>query len=277
MDRLSIGQMAELNHISKQTLRYYDRIKLLEPYIVDEETGYRYYSIKQSARLDMIQYMKSLGMKLEDIKIQLDRNEPSLTKNILNKKITQINAQMRELKYQKRAVERTLRSYERYESSPTDGTIVLEFIEKRRIYCIDAGINFYDYEIDVYEKMLRKLKENLISDKLPQVYFCNAGTILRHNNLEQRNFYSSEVFVFVDKDYVPENLTVEIPSNTYLCIYCNKFEKEKEYINKLLDAISRNNYTIVGDYICEVLAELPLLEKNERGMFLRLQVPIKVC
>lgn len=275
MEKLSIGQMAKFNHVSKQTLRFYDKVKILEPHIVDEETGYRYYNIEQSARLDMIQYMKSIGMKLKDIKKQLERNDPSFMKTVLRQKRSQIDEQIYELEHQKRAIERMLQSYERYEASPPDGTIVLEYIEKRYMYCIDAGFNFYDNGIGAYEKMLRKLKESLIDDKLPQVYFCNAGTILRQKNLEKRHFYSSEVFVFVDKDCVPENLTVTIPANTYLCIYCNQFEKEKEYIHRLLDAVSQNNYTIIGDYICEVLVELPLLKENERGMFLRLQIPVK--
>ena len=54
MDLLSIGEMAELNNISRQALRLYDRIGLLAPYYVDENTGYRHYDIRQCARLDMI-------------------------------------------------------------------------------------------------------------------------------------------------------------------------------------------------------------------------------
>jgi len=276
MDKLSIGEMARINNISKQTLRYYDKIKLLSPYFVDEETGYRYYSIRQSARLDMIQYMKALGMKLKDIKEQLDRNDASFIKNILRQRSIQIDRQICELKYQKKAVERTLRCYERYEVSPPDGTIVLEYVKKRKMYCVDTAMNFYDYEIDVYEKMLRKLKKNMIANKIPQIYFCNAGTILRKENLKKRNFYSSEVFVFVDNDYAPSELITTIPANIYLCIYCDEFEKEKEYINRLLDVVAKNNYTIIGDYICEVIAELHLLETHERGMYLRLQIPIKI-
>lgn len=275
MEKLTIGQMAQLNSISEQTLRLYDKIGLLKPDAINNENGYRYYNIKQSARLDMIQYMKSLGMTLSDIKDQLEQKDISLIKNILAKKTAHINEQLQQLKYQKQAIERTIKSYDRYEASPSDGTILVEYIEKRHIYCIDTGINFYDFGIEAYEEMLRKLKKNLVSDNLPQIYFCNVGTILRKNNLEERRFFSSEVFVFVDKDSVKEELTIEIPANTYLCIYCNEFNKEKEYINRLLDAVKKNGYTIVGDYICEVLTELPIFEHNERGMFLRLQVPIK--
>lgn len=275
MEKLTIGQMAKLNHVSEQTLRFYDKIKLLMPDTVDDITGYRYYSIKQSAYLDMIQYMKSLGMKLTDIKKQLEYKDPSLVKSILYQKSFQIDEEIKKLQYQKRAIERTLKSYQHYETSPPDGTIVLEYIEERWIYCIDAGMNFYDYGIEVYEEMLRKLKKSLLSDKLPQIYFCNAGTILRQENLEQNRFYSSEIFVLVDKEFVSDKLTVSIPANTYLCIYCNKFEKEKEYINRLMEVIKSKDYVIIGDYICEVIAEFPLLERKERGMFLRLQIPIK--
>ena len=35
---------------------------------MDEQTHYRYYEIKQNACLDMIQYMKELGMELKEIK-----------------------------------------------------------------------------------------------------------------------------------------------------------------------------------------------------------------
>lgn len=275
MERMTIGQMAKLNHVSEQTLRFYDKIHLLEPDTVSEETGYRYYSIKQSAVLDMIQYMKSLGMKLTDIKKHLESGDPSVIKSILHQKSLQIDDEIHSLKYQKRAIERTLKSYQRYEASPPDGTIVLEYIEERRMYCIDAGMNFYDYGIEVYEEMLRKLKENLISDKLPQIYFCNAGTILRRENLQRRHFCSSEIFVFVDREYVPDKLTVSVPENTYLCIYCNEFEKEREYIGHLLCEVEEKGYRIAGDYICESITEFPLLKRAERGMFLRLQVPIQ--
>ena len=62
LQKLSIGQMAELNHVSEQTLRLYDKEGLFVPRCVDPVTGYRYYHITQSARLDLIQNMKVYGM-----------------------------------------------------------------------------------------------------------------------------------------------------------------------------------------------------------------------
>ncbi|MEH7531769.1 MerR family DNA-binding transcriptional regulator, partial [Priestia megaterium] len=39
--------MAKLRGVTTETLRHYDRIGLFKPFYVDENTGYRYYSIFQ--------------------------------------------------------------------------------------------------------------------------------------------------------------------------------------------------------------------------------------
>lgn len=64
---LSIGQMARINNISVPTLRFYDSIGILQPCYTDPQTRYRYYDVRQNARLDMIQYMKELGMEPKEI------------------------------------------------------------------------------------------------------------------------------------------------------------------------------------------------------------------
>lgn len=275
MDVLSIGQMARINNVSAQTLRLYDRIGLLSPEIINNDTGYRYYSIKQSARLDMIQYMKYLGMSLKEIKEQLDKQDIEIVKKLLQKHNENIDKQIKELKRTKSAVERCIANYNRYRLSPNDGVIVTEYISKRRIYCYDSGINFYDYGIETYEMMLRELKKHLMAYNLPMVYFCNVGTLLRYNHLKNREFVSTEVFLFVDDDFDAPDRTHIIDENIFLCIYCDSFHKEKEYASRLLDYAADNKLNITGDYICEVVAELPVFNCDERNMFIKLQVPIK--
>ena len=49
---MTVGQMSKLFNITAETLRHYDRIGLLKP-IVDEENGYRYYSIKEMEKLEI--------------------------------------------------------------------------------------------------------------------------------------------------------------------------------------------------------------------------------
>lgn len=276
MNKLTIGQMAQMNHVSEQTLRYYDKIGIFKPLEIDKENGYRLYSIKQSARLDMIQYMKSLGMSLKDISIQLDNCNIKLIKHVLEQKNLQLEKEIELLKFQKIALQRAIMNYERYESSPSDGTIVLEFIDNRWIYSYNTDTNFYDYGIEVYEEQLRKLKEDMDKKGLRNTYFCNAGSTVTYENIIKRNYVSNDLFVFVDSEHVSKDLITAIPANTYLCIYCSKFELEIPYANKLLNEAELRNYTITGDYICEVIIDLPDFIENERGMFFKLQVPVKI-
>ena len=85
-DYLSIGEMAKMNHITVTTLRLYDELDLLKPVYVNPETNYRYYDIKQNARLDLIQYMKELQMNLKEIKELLDKEDINLIEAILIKR-----------------------------------------------------------------------------------------------------------------------------------------------------------------------------------------------
>ncbi len=271
---LTVGQMAKLNHISDQTLRLYDRMGLLSP-SVRGENGYRYYELRQSAVLDIIQYMKSLGISLQEIKVQLERHDLDWIESVLREKQRQTQAEIQQLKCQRSALERTIESVARYRTAPPDGTLQMEYIGARQMYVVDTGVNVYDHDAETYEEMLRDLQDCLMRDKLPQIYFCNAGTILRKENFIAGRFYATEVFVFVDREFVPETLTCSIPAGNYACIYCNDFYKEKEYMNRMLAFIHENGCEVCGDYLCESIADVLVAEREERKLFLRLQVPVK--
>ena len=132
-----------MNGISEQTLRLYDREGLFSPAYRDQDTGYRYYDIRQNARLDTIQRLKALGMSLKDIKGQMKNFEPEQLRALLNRNLDDIARQERELMYQRRAIERTLESYEWYENAPPDGTIVLEYIPRRFMYMVVLAVLLY--------------------------------------------------------------------------------------------------------------------------------------
>ena len=105
MRHLTVGEMAKLNHISEQTLRLYDKRGLLSPSFRGQN-GYRYYDIKQSAVLDIIQYMKSLGISLKEIKHQLENRDLGRIEAALREKQRQTEEEIRLLKCQRRALER---------------------------------------------------------------------------------------------------------------------------------------------------------------------------
>ena len=116
MKHLTVGEMARLNHISEQTLRLYDKRGLLSPSFRGEN-GYRYYDIKQSAVLDIIQYMKSLGISLKEIGRQLENRDLGRIEAALREKQRQTEEEIRLLKCQRRALERTVESFARWRAA----------------------------------------------------------------------------------------------------------------------------------------------------------------
>jgi DNA-binding transcriptional MerR regulator len=66
-DLLRIGEFSKVSHVPAKTLRYYDRIGLLEPAYVDPVTNYRYYSLDQLPRINQILTLKDLGLSLDQI------------------------------------------------------------------------------------------------------------------------------------------------------------------------------------------------------------------
>lgn len=271
---LSIGQMARINHVSVQTLRLYDRLGLLRPVRVDGETGYRYYSILQCAKLDLIYSMKLCGLSLKEIKSYFESGDIERLEEELKGEEDRVEQEILALREQKEAIRRTLESFEQYRAAPPDGTITLEYIPKRRIILFDSGNNYFVDGLEVYEHSLLQLKHALADKNMEHLYYRNPGTIWRKERVKRREFVSTEVYVLADGERALPGETQTVPAGMYQCIYCNQFWKEKEYALRLLEQIEKNRYSIAGDYLCETIVETPIFDRDERGMFLRLQVPV---
>jgi len=275
MEQLSIGEMAELNQVSVQTLRYYDSIGLLEPERTDEMTGYRYYDIKQCARLDMIQYLKNMGMPLALILQQFRKEDLELCREALIRQGEELERKIAELERMRKSLGACVDNYRRYREAPKNGRIVLERLPERRLFLYDGKIDIYQNNIATWEYILRQLKRHILLKRLPMSYFCNVGTVMRKAVMDAGRFESTELFVFVDEGFAADAPLETIPAHPYLCVYCDGFDREKDYAARLLAFVRERGYEIVGDYLCEVVVEFPVFPQNERNMFIKLQVPIK--
>ena len=271
--KLTIGQMAELNQISSQTLRLYDREDLLKPDIIDSRTGYRYYHITQSAKLDMIQYMKSYGMTLKQIARQLSEKNPDAIKSFLRRQFKVIEEKQTALKRSRKAVERTLENYDRSETLPRNGLVFFEYIPERVIYSHFSDKNFFEQDYPGYEMILREFKHHLICKNIDLTYFCNVGTIMRKEQLLSGRFKTNEFFLFADRESSLPDLEI-VPASTYCCACSEDFYAENELARKLLEQIADRGFTVSGDYICEVIIDFPVFSSDRRNMFYKIQIPV---
>ncbi|MCM1047400.1 MAG: MerR family transcriptional regulator [Clostridiales bacterium] len=84
---LSIGKVSKLKNISIKSLRYYDRIGILKPAFVNEQTNYRYYTEDQLYLLDAITLCIKLGIPLKDLNGYVENGAINLQRLLYDGKI----------------------------------------------------------------------------------------------------------------------------------------------------------------------------------------------
>ena len=142
--------MAKANNVSIATLRFYDKMGLIKPIYIDRDTNYRYYDVNQTSILDLIRYLREMGMSIKDIPMLFDKEDVDLIEKKLVERSIQIRNEIRALRETQDAVESTIKSIERYRKSPVPGTLSLEYIDRRYILYIPASFDFYPYDIENY-------------------------------------------------------------------------------------------------------------------------------
>ncbi len=93
-----IGLFAQMNRITVKALRFYEEQGLLLPAKIDEESGYRYYAMRQMETLHRILALKEAGFTIEDMKhLDASADERSFLlrkKNAILEKIAELTLQL---------------------------------------------------------------------------------------------------------------------------------------------------------------------------------------
>lgn len=94
---LRIGEVAKMYHLSVELLRYYDKIGLLKPEIVDSDSGYRYYGVKQLEHLNLIRFARTMDIPLERIAKYFHNPQVENLLDMLNEQQAALERQKKEI------------------------------------------------------------------------------------------------------------------------------------------------------------------------------------
>lgn len=103
-DLYSIGKVGEVCKITTKALRYYDKMGILSPDKVDDESGYRYYSKESLLSVPMIKYYKQSGFKLEEMREFLEGTTYDFFDKRFRNKLDELEELEREINLKKRSV-----------------------------------------------------------------------------------------------------------------------------------------------------------------------------
>lgn len=279
---LTIGQIAKKHNISERTVRLYHEVGLLFPQHVDETTGYRYYSPNQSARLDTIIQMKTMGLSLKQIKTMFDAHDLSAFEALLCEQLDAVEAKINDLTSIRNAVQRNLVSCKNFQNPPTLDRVYVEYFPKRKIFYFD--IEPYDFAVqgeiskDCWKKALNTVKTALQKRKLPPSYFGAVGCIIKQEDLMQHSLICSGAFIPAQEKL--SDCVQEMPAGTYVCILdkwsAGNSSSEVIGITKLFDFIETNHYKIAGNYFGEVIADSSVFDSTSNDILIKMQIPVKI-
>lgn len=111
---LQIGEVAKRAGVSIDTLRYYEKVKLL-PMPARSSGGFRLFSPEYVERVRFIKQAKELGFSLEEIKGLLatgGAEECRKVRDLLQRKLTELDARLKAMKSFRRVLARHLSACE---------------------------------------------------------------------------------------------------------------------------------------------------------------------
>lgn len=282
-DQISIGEMAELFHVSPRTLRMYHDMELLVPQYVNDRNGYRYYSRKQFRRLEKILQMKSVGLSLKQIRSMLESRNLSVFEALLSERIDQLSERIAEDSASRDLLIKQLKSCVHLRNPPVLDSAFIEFIPKR--FALAFHIAPYDLRqsyqgASPWEHALDQVKTALTEHGLPLSLLQQACCTITHQALLEGAYLCSGALLLTDERLQTNLAQTVVQAGTYACLYRNYIaldgRSEAMGLDKLLKFIQESRYQIVGPYLGEVVAKMSIFDYSDNTILVKLQIPVKI-
>ena len=260
-----IGLFAAMNHVTVKTLRFYEEQGLLMPALINQENGYRYYTLSQMAVLHQITALKMAGFTLEEIaRIHSGADEEA----VLRKKKSELIAKIAELTRQIAVVDGYLSKKKTGLSHP----VLIKTIPETTVAAMRVRLESYDSLFDVMPKMGALMEKAGCECAVPEYCFTN----------------------YLEPGYKDEDILVEIcesvtgakqeigglyfrtlPETQAACIYHKgSYGTLSESYESVLKYIEENGYDIAGA-IRESYIDGVWNQEDESGWLTEIQIPVR--
>lgn len=135
---LTIGEFSRLTHLSVRTLRRYHEADLLEPAMVDETTGYRYYAVDQIPSAQVIHRLRELDVPLNDVRQILRTPDPGVRAALVSGHLQRLEDELDRT----RAAVVSLRRLLQPDAAPIDVTLRAEPVQT--VAAVEAVVDHRD-------------------------------------------------------------------------------------------------------------------------------------
>lgn len=272
-DKLSIGQMSKLHSIPIKTLRYYDEIDLFKPIEVNQESGYRYYSTEQFKQLDIINYLKTLGVPLKEIKRQLHSRDINEFLQALKKHHSTIEEKIKEFENIKKRLEIRMNEIDGSQKIERIGVPILKNIPSRKVVRLQEKIQTV-HELEISLRKLKNEFKNIAPIFLGKVGLTHTLVQVKNNNFAEYN----SIFLVLEESGEQElfhDMMTIFPEGTYCSIFYRGVRSDSpNFYRILLEFIHEKNYEILGDFIERAIVD-QFISNDKTAFLTEIQVRVK--
>lgn len=260
-----IGMFAQMNHVTVKTLHFYEDQGLLLPAFVDEENGYRYYTMDQMAVLHQITALKQAGFKLQDIKMLQNGTRPS---TLLQKKKIELMEQIAALTKQLAMIE----DYMAGSDSLLETPVLVKTIPPVTVASMQRRIPSYDALFEMMPAMGAEMERLGCECALPEYCFTHY---LEPGYKEESILIETCEAVTEKKEDTDFIKFKDFPEIQAACIYHKgSYRYFSQSYSTLLRFIEENGYEICGN-IRENYIDGIWNKESEEEWLSEIQIPVR--
>ncbi|MFT3985532.1 MAG: MerR family transcriptional regulator [Lachnospiraceae bacterium] len=268
----TIGEVGKIFKVSTDTLRFYDDINLLKPWMTGKN-GYRYYSKAQFEMISTILLLRSIGTPISKLfKILKCKDAGMLEEELLHytEEIDEKINELRSLKAQAALLCANLKD------TCYDEDIVVKKLPQFWVLLKEFGIAEDELDINEIVKANYSTKNDWSS-------FANIISTIDKHNLLAGDYHTYKEYGYISEypcDTNRKDLLKIIESRLYVC--CNAKVTRIDHIDidriydKMLDFIRQNGYRVIGDAIERNVLDLYDDREKDLILFFKIYIPVSI-
>lgn len=281
----SIGELAKICKVTPKTLRFYDKLGLLKPAIVNPQNGYRFYTRWHITRVTTIKQLQDTGIKLDDIHTFFEQKDSTNVveslSELLNSQKDIIENQIIELTKQLKTLQSLQLNYQKIKGQITyddsSGIIIREIPKRTILYIAYQGEYTSTLFRQSYQEILSTIKLDgyhwgEIELSGPLAIFAPTRSLNNHDTVNIKFGY--------EINNQPSQLSLPtfcIDKALYACyVYKGPYAWIKSELYRVIyENIEKMGYQILAPqleyyYINEAIAD------KDTNYLTEIQIPIKV-
>jgi len=262
-----IGELSKIFHLPVKTLRYYSDIGLIIPAYIDQNTGYRYYSIDQFVLIDIIRNSRRMGMSLERIGdyIRSDIQAPDIA-DLLDTQIDVIEQKIEEY----RLISDSMKSIRESITKAISQERNIPYISQEN----EQYYMSYPYQSDSMEEQELNFRKAALSggENNNQVY-----TVFGTSTLSDEYFATGKIINPDIRRFITDRNNADVmiqPAGKYVCIvFDDNVHNKEKYYALIKRFIVKNKLKPIGDFIEEWI--IPRVKDGMESTLIKIKIQIK--